>query len=136
MAKKPRARKDAVSGGKRVKKPEPSESNPDFRCPDFCFHHTVPGYTVEGCSDQDKIALIEAIWKRSRLTWIEIRMRSRTQLGTEKIHPSSIRKAIPSGITEDSYFLALRFGQAQRIVGYREGSVFHIVWVDPKHEVY
>jgi hypothetical protein len=76
------------------------------------------------------------LWKISQLTWLEIMMASRHGLGTEKINSTSIDAVIPSHITEDVTFLAFRFHDKAPMVGYREGEIFHIVWIDPKRKVY
>lgn len=57
-------------------------------------------------------------------------------MGTETISRESINPAIPRHVTPDVRILSWRFGGGARIIGYREDQVFHIVWVDPNHNVY
>lgn len=70
------------------------------------------------------------------MTWAEITVAPHEGLGTEKIPRDALRKAIPGTITDDVNFLSLRFGGAKRLIGFRDRSVFNIVWVDPNHAVY
>ena len=136
MTRKPRRRRDAVSRGPRLEAHEASEANPNARCPDFCFHYTVNGFTVADCDNDAKIALIDAIWERSRLTWAQITTAWRAGMGTEQIPRYRLQESVPPGITDDVTFLALRFGSPRRLIGFRRHSVFHIVWVDPRGLVY
>ena len=133
-----RRRSDVVTAGRTLKAHGISDTDHNSRCPDFCFHYTsTSGYSVEDCDAEAKIALIDALWQRSRMTWAEITNAPRQGLGTEKIPRHALKVGIPRGITEDvTVFLVLRFGAARRLIGFRERSVFHIVWVDPKHAVY
>ena len=133
-----RSRSDAIRQGAKLKTRDVNEVDNNSRCPDFCFHYTsTSGYSVEDCDAEAKIALIDALWQRSRMTWAEIMNARRQGLGSEKIPRHALRVGIPSGITDDvTVFLVLRFGAARRLIGFRERSVFHIVWVDPKHAVY
>ena len=79
---------------------------------------------------------MDALWQRSRMTWTEITVAPHKGLELEKIPQSALKKAIPASVTPDVNFIALRFGDAARIVGYRDRSILHIIWVDRAHEVY
>lgn len=71
------------------------------------------------------------------MTWNMIVMAPREKLGLEKIPRSSITPGIPQSVSDDvEFFIALRFSERARVIGYREDELLHIVWVDPKHEVY
>lgn len=133
-----RRRSDVVTRGPKLKAHGTTDADHNSRCPDFCFHYTsTSGFSVEDCDAKAKIALIDALWQRSRMTWAEITNAPRQGLGTEKIPRHALRVGIPAGITDDvNVFLVLRFGAARRLIGFRERSVFHVVWVDPKHAVY
>ncbi len=70
------------------------------------------------------------------MTWGQIMQASRTGMGTEPIPQNQILPPIPQHIPPDITLLSWRFGQGARMVGYREGEVFQVVWIDPNHRVY
>jgi len=57
-------------------------------------------------------------------------------LGYEKIARTSIRAPIPTDITDDVTFIAFRFYGKAPMVGYREGYIFHILWIDRDFTLY
>jgi hypothetical protein len=60
----------------------------------------------------------------------------RHSIGTEKIDRSSIRPAIPPSVTEDVTLLAMRFNGLKPMVGYRDGRVFYVLFLDRDYTVY
>lgn len=70
------------------------------------------------------------------MTWGQIIQAPSGGMGTEPIPQNQIIPPIPPHITPDITLLSWRFGQGARMVGYREGEAFHVVWVDPNHHVY
>ena len=76
------------------------------------------------------------LYEMSQRTWYELIVGSRRATGFEKLARTSIRVGIPASVTEDVEILAIRISQRARFIGFREGRVFHGVWVDPDHRVY
>ena len=72
----------------------------------------------------------------SQLTWREIRQQHRHRLGSEVIARESIRAGIPSFVTEDVKLLAFRAFGLAAMVGYRQGRVFNLIWVDREFKLY
>ena len=70
------------------------------------------------------------------MTWAQIRASDRHASGYEQIARSSIRGAIPPDITEDVSFIAFRFCAKAPMVGYRDGAVFHVIWLDRDFSLY
>lgn len=137
MAKRHLKQPKAKLVGKKVQVRDTGGVNTNARCPDFCFHYTQKGFTVEDCDKDAKVALISALWERSRMTWMEIMNTDHKGAGAETIPIGQLKKRLPVVVTDDvRKVYALRFGQKRRLVGFRVESVFHIVWVDPKHAVY
>lgn len=74
---------------------------------------------------------LEKILKLSKMRWQDIQTNSRQRNGTEVISRNEIKATIPREITEDVDFLSIRFHDDKgRIVGFRDGVVFHVVWFD------
>jgi hypothetical protein len=130
-------RDDAQSKGKLLRDPVSPEIDNNKRCPDYCFHHMRNGYySVQDCDEESRTAFIDGLWERSRLTWSQITVASRKGLGKEEISRASLKVTPPASISEDVTFIAMRIGDAARMLGFRDGSVFQIVWVAATHDLY
>lgn len=70
------------------------------------------------------------------MTWVELVSLPHKKLGAEKIPRKAIKKPIPDQITADVSIWSFRVGDAKRMVGYHDGGVFNIVWLDLKLDVY
>jgi hypothetical protein len=70
------------------------------------------------------------------MTWNQLVGSHRHGSGTEKTARQSIRAPIPRHVTEDVTFLAFRFHRKRPMVGYRDGRIFHILWLDHSFSVY
>jgi len=70
------------------------------------------------------------------MTWYQIQQAPRHGLGSEKIEYDSIKSTKPDIVTKDSTILALRFSGKKPFVGIRDGSLFHIIWIDNKFNLY
>jgi hypothetical protein len=104
--------------------------------PHFSLYHLEDGFRVSDCQAVDKGEFAQRLQELSQLTWNQIVLAPRQGFGSETIALRSIKVAVPNHITDDRRLLAFRFGDAARIVGYREDQIFHIVWIDPNHNVY
>ena len=94
------------------------------------------GYSVSCCNAEHQAAALRKIFTLSKMTWNEIQNAPRHGLGTEKIARSAIKAAIPSGVTEDVTFLALRYNGMAPMVGYRDGRTFHVLYLDHTFTLY
>lgn len=109
--------------------------------PLFCFRHLHKDFDIDRCLYADKSfsrQLLKKIGLVSKISWIDIQMSDRQGHGTEKISKKSIKKTIPSSITEDvNDFLSFYFnGDRGRIIGFRNQMVFHVVYIDTELSVY
>lgn len=104
--------------------------------PHFSFYHLQDGFRISDCQAVDKGEFAQRLQELSQLTWNQIVLSPRQGLGSEKIDRESIKVAIPEHLSRDKRILAFRFGGGARIVGYREDQIFHVVWIDPNHNVY
>lgn len=119
-----------------VKKHQSTHNFDNIEHPIFCFRYLNKNFDLSKCDINDKKALIERICKLSQMTWLEIQMADRHGLGSEKIKQTSLKAPIPSHISKDIDFLALRFNGKKPIVGYKNGFIFHVVFIDSKFELY
>ncbi|MFC7552647.1 hypothetical protein ACFQU7_10850 [Pseudoroseomonas wenyumeiae] len=102
----------------------------------FCFEHMVNGFCIDDCEKDEKIALLDALYKRSKLSWGELKQQNRHKLGFENISRSSIRGSVPRIVTDDVQIIAFRFHGMAPMVGYRDREVFRVIWLDRAFTLY
>lgn len=107
-----------------------------FNYPVFCLKYIHKDFSLDHCDKSEKAALIERLYKLSTMTWEQIRMADKHGLGTEKINRDSIKAGIPSHVTGDITFYALRFSGKKPIVGYKSDFIFHILYIDRNFALY
>lgn len=135
--KKNRIAKQQVSGGRLIKAPETKDDIPaEQQPPIFSLEYLQKDYCVTACQMQDQAHFAIRLRKLSEITWQQIKAAPRNGLGQEKISQDAIREPIPSHITEDVNFLALRFAGKKPMVGYRSGRIFYIIWLDRDFTLY
>ena len=98
--------------------------------------YMVRDYCVDCCETRDKARFADALWKRSQLTWLDMKGIGRHKLGTEPIPQFRIDKPMPDVITPDVQLLAFRFSGLKATVGFRVRDVFHIIWLDHNNTLY
>lgn len=103
----------------------------------FCLQHCrCKGYSLPDCERDERAAFASTLDRLSQLTWNQIRNAPRHGSGSEKIARGAIRAAIPPSVKEDASLLALRFDGMKPMVGYKDGRVFHILWLDRDFTLY
>jgi len=113
----------------------PSDKSDD-QTPIFSLEFMVDGYCVHSCQKDQKAHFAMALYKRSKLTWKELRLAPRDGLGYEKIARNALKVSIPAKVTEDVDMIAFRcIGQAP-MVGFKLGRIFHILWIDKNFTLY
>jgi hypothetical protein len=121
--------------GKLIKLNNSGDQKIDY--PVFCFRHLHPNYSLEVCESEDRERLIERLYLLSKMSWQDIQLTNKHGFGSEKIRRESIKPAIPQQISDDvTFFLALRYNGKKPIVGFRNGSIFHLVYIDYNFSVY
>lgn len=131
-------KKPLVNQGGRVRVSERQlQADSEIDYPVFCFKHMHPAYNIDHCSDDQKAMFITKACKLSTMTWNDIKLAPRHGLGSEKINRSSVRATIPSFISDDvEFFLAFRCFGMMPFLGHRNGSILHVLYLDPTGEVY
>ena len=112
------------------------ETPPQQQTPVFCLHYLQGDYCISHCSDEQKAAFADRLHRLCKLTWGEIALAPRHGLGTEKIRQSSLRAPLPAHVTEEVTILALRFWGKAPMVGYRDGRIFHVLYLDRDFTLY
>jgi hypothetical protein len=102
----------------------------------FSFRHLVNSHGISGCSVEDKAAVLDALHRRSALTWAQIKSAPRHGLGTEKIDQESLTVPLPSYVTPDTTILALRCIGKAPMIGFRDEDRFHVLWLEREYDCY
>lgn len=135
MGNKGKIKRKEPSKGVNIKLNNTGEQKIDY--PVFCFRHLHPNYCLDTCQSEDRERLIERLYQLSKMSWQDIQLTNKHGFGSEKIKRESINPAIPQQISEDvTFFLALRYNGKKPIVGYRNGAIFHLVYIDYNFTVY
>ena len=127
--------KQAAFGKPRSEEATP---DPDRLPPVFSFEHMRAGngYSIECCQDDQRAALALRLFKLSQITWLQIRQAPRHGLGSETINRSAIHPALPAVVTDDVKLIAIRYNGMRPMVGYRNGRVFHVLFIDHSMDLY
>ncbi|MBC6472773.1 MAG: hypothetical protein GDA48_08100 [Hormoscilla sp. GM102CHS1] len=128
--------KNRKEKGRRIAEKDTTDIPPEQQPPMFSLQYMNKDYSLSQCTKDEKAAFADTIAKLSQLTWSEIKSQPRHGLGYEKISREAIRSSIPGQITDDVNFIAFRFCGKAPMVGYRDRSVFYIIWFDRNFTLY
>ena len=122
--------------GKTTAPPPPVNTN--RQSPQFSFEYmrSNSGYSVACCDNEHKASLASKLFTLSRMTWQDIQGAPRHGLGCEIISRNSFKTEIPANVPADAAMLALRYHGLSPVVGFRDGRIFHIVFLDHNFTVY
>lgn len=131
-----RLRSPQKNSGPRISAPE--THNYDDDPPIFSLERLQDGkYCLSKLEQAHKADFAEAMFRRRRMSWRDLKQTGRHGLGLEKIPKNQINAGIPAFITdEQEHFLALRFSGKAPMVGYRVRNIFYVLWFDPTFELY
>lgn len=128
-----------VKGSGLVAAPAPTAFNGDKYSPRFCFQFlNKHRYSLETCTSEEKVALIERLVLLSQKTWGELKQSHRHGLGYEKIDRNRLRVPIPAHIPPDAGIIAFRFQGLKAMVGYRgeDRVTLHLLFLDRDFSAY
>lgn len=130
--------KDRRDPGSRLKprNTQTPADDSDEKPPVFSFEYLQQGWCIQDCEQDERSRMLDKLRRLSRLPWKQIRQQPRHGLGTETIALNSIKAPLPSFITEDVTLLAFRVIDRAPMVGYRNGRIFYVIWVDRKYALY
>lgn len=129
-------KKRRAGDGARIKIHDRTAGSTDHLHPIFCLKNLRRDHCLSKCNKEQKAAFADKLHQLSQVPWIEIRQSHRHKLGSEIIDKDTIKADIPVFITPDVKILAFRFWKKAPMLGYKSGEVFHIIWLDPKFELY
>jgi len=104
-------------------------------------HERIRFSFVDFCRDclddsqhDDLRQLVEKLKELSSITWAQSRCAPRHGLGSEEIPKSDLRFPIPAQLKGP--FRSFRFCGLKPMIGYRDGSTFHVLWLDVNFAAY
>jgi hypothetical protein len=115
---------------------ETQKPSPEQQKPIFSLHYLQKSHCLSDCDKDEKSAFADTLHKLSQLTWNQIISSSRHGAGCERIPQNAIKATIPPHLQSDINLLAFRFCAKAPMVGYREGNIFHVVWLDRAFTLY
>lgn len=137
MAAKKKIRFPIANAGTHIKLPPSSVVLQQIDYPVFCFKHLDREYHLTQCTVEEKCSLANKLFQLSQMSWNAVQLSGRHQNGSEKIARSSIRRPVPSFVSEDvQHLLAIRFDGMKPMVGHRSGPIFHILFLDRDFSLY
>lgn len=101
--------------------------------PAFTFERLASGFTLDECDVRERADFAKGLQDRGRLVWAELVQTPHKGLGSEKI--AALKVPIPAGVPADE-ILAFRFGALARFLGFRDGRLCHVVWIDARGRTY
>jgi hypothetical protein len=122
----------------RLAAPEPEMIDQNTLKVVFGFQHLEYEYALNGATNAQVVAFLDALRMRSQITWSQINSAPRQKLGFEKI-ADALRIGVPAQIPEKCHdrIVCFRFGgDLERFIGYREGATFEVVWIDHDGRAY
>lgn len=129
----PRLRTPNIVQGERVRVSEAT----DDRHPIWCFRHLDPEWGLARLDARTSSGLfLSALYARSQLSWNDIAKAARTGLGWEKGNDLKFAPSIPSIAASKTLYVFRIQGNNGRFVGFREGSTFRVIFVDPDFDLY
>lgn len=123
--------------GPRIQAPQPLPQDTEHLPPAFSLRHLAKAYCISKCTLREKADFAETLRKLGQMPWAQLKQAPRRGLGYERIARHRITAGIPPAITDDvDRFYAFRFSGRAPMVGYRDGQVFHIIWLDRTFKLY
>jgi hypothetical protein len=116
--------------------PKPVSTNDQKPVFSFEYMQDGSGYSVNCCEAEDRAQLSARLFQITQLTWMEINQAGRHGMGTEIIPRDKIEAKIPSAVSDDTRLLAFRYNGKRPMVGYRDGRMFYILWLDWNFTLY
>ena len=136
MGKRSRARRNKQRGKPKPRTPETPRQDTNGKNLAFGLHTMCQGFRISNCAPEFKLLLADEFEELSQLNWNQIYSASRYGKGSENIPLEQIKVAIPARITPDTTILSFHISDRGRLIGFRDGHVFQVVWVDEGHRVY
>lgn len=116
-----------------AEKQSDSERRPAFSFEDLSNERA---YSFDGLDKKQKALFASTLHVLGRMTWAEIRNSHRHKNGHEIILRDSLKVTVPDHVTPDVNILAFRCFDKAPMLGYKDGHIFKLLWLDPNMKCY
>lgn len=125
-------------GAGKIKTPDTTEVQfQEIEHPIFCLRDIHSKYGLSQCDKKHHSQFIQQLHRLSQLKWSEINVSGRHGMGYEKIQINSLNVPLHIDITDDvKFLLAFRYCGKSPFLGYRQNSLFRILFIDSKFSLY
>lgn len=120
----------------RLKPHDAPSINYDAKPPVFSLQYLTQSHGIDNCSEAQKASILDALHKRGKMTWTQLRMAPRHGLGSETIALTALKVSLPPCVTPDTTILAFRCIGTAPMLGFRDQDRFHIIWIDKSYDCY
>jgi hypothetical protein len=94
-------------------------------------------YSLDSCTNDEKISLITKLAHYSKMTINQIRNNSKHKAGVEFLSIKFVKDTIPLRFSSDHTDVAiLRFSAMKPMVGFLERDIFYVIWLDRNFTLY
>lgn len=128
--------KASQNKGKKFQARTSQQKTPEQQPPYFSLRYMNNKFCLSLCETKEKAAFADTLHKLSQLPWAQLKQQNRHGLGYEIIARHSIKSGIPKHIKDDVNIIAFRFQGKKPMVGYKDGHIFHIIWLDRAFKLY
>ena len=107
--------------------------------PSFSHRYICLGqHCIKKCDLKEFKSLSDKLRMLSDLEWKQIESSPFKGNGREIISRKSLKREIPATVPADAPILIFQFGGSKtgRMAGYRDGAVFHILFIETKFDLY
>ena len=126
-----------ISQGQHVQVPTGTDKPADQSPPVFSLEYMNSGkYGLHACNQRERADFAVALYRRSQLTWNDIKCAQRHGLGFETLPRNAVRASVPKHVTPDVKIIAFRFSDKRPMVGYRQRRTFYVLWLDRDFTLY
>ncbi len=122
------------SKGAVIRTPRSDAPPVSSQYPSFSLRYVKPKYCISRCEKKECASFAKKLRTLSTMTWAQIMNAPKHSNGGEYI--KELKAKLPQEAPRDSRAIALRFHRNAPMVGFKDGSVFYVVWFDRKMNLY
>lgn len=105
--------------------------------PYFCMRFLDRKQELDPCSKEDLAALFKALARLCTISWKQINLSGRHQLGFEQIPVSQLKRSLPHVFSDDvDKVMVFRYSGKKAMAGHRRKNVFHLLFIDSDFSLY
>ena len=113
----------------------PAELPSTIDYPVFCLHYLSSRFCLTKCDKDEVSGFAHTLRILGQQSWNYIIV-NRVKGYEKMLNPRSMRESVPRELTEDLPIISFCFDGKKKMVGCRSKYIFHVIWLDPKFQLY